>query len=392
VSELIQLDSLPVETLAEMANEAAAACEASGRKTVEHAATCGRALLAIKAQLRHGEWGQWLAENFSQSHKRATQYMEIANLNARSNLESAETIQGALRMIADTPEKQTKRAERDARKLQAPPKSLAPATPALPVSSGVIRHEDPPNPQTQPAKPAWLVDPDELDRCEEDDLPQLPKTNTHHTSANRRTPDARETDRVGIVPPDDPRTYHDGNWYEWSEPLNRMISVSEDDILAEADRIRQWRRGLTVVEPAKDTSPVVKPTKESASHKPGRVPTAEQLTTAVGDRVHDGDWQDLWRGKLEKAVEAWARYKQSLTGKAKVRSMESWEAALTRIENVARDRGVDAVCDMMQKAIANGWQGWEHETNGSRGGSRISTAVRSNRNWDEEIPEWKPTE
>jgi hypothetical protein len=119
----------------------------------------------------------------------------------------------------------------------------------------------------------------------------------------------------------------------------------------------------------------VKPTKESASHKPGRVPTAEQLTTAVGDRVHDGDWQDLWRGKLEKAVEAWARYKQSLTGKAKVRSMESWGAALTRIENVAHDRGVDAVCDMIQKAIANGWQGWEHETNdrNSRGaaGGRI---------------------
>jgi hypothetical protein len=55
--------------------------------------------------------------------------------------------------------------------------------------------------------------------------------------------------------------------------------------------------------------------------------------------------------------------------------MESWEAALTRIENVAHDRGVDAVCDMIQKAIANGWQGWEHETNdrNSRGaaGGRI---------------------
>ncbi len=225
------------------------------------------------------------------------------------------------------------------------------------------------------AKPEWLADPDELERPEETDLPPLPKTNTHHTAANRRTPDARETDRIGIVPPDDPRTYHDGNWYEWNEPLNRMISVSEDDILAEADRIRQWRRGLVVAEPVKDTTPVVEPTKDSVSSKPGKVPTAEQLTTAVGDRVHDGDWQDLWRGKLEKAVEAWARYKQSLTGKAKVRSMESWGAALTRIENVAHDRGVDAVCDMIQKAIANGWQGWEHETNdrNSRGaaGGRI---------------------
>ena len=218
--------------------------------------------------------------------------------------------------------------------------------------------------------------------------PQLPKTNTHHTSANRRTPDARETDRVGLVSPDDPRTVQDGHWYAWSEERNRLLPVSDEDILRRADEIR----GQMIVESAASTTPVVEHKTDSVSSKPGKVPTAQQLTTAVGDRVHDGDWQDLWRGKLEKAVEAWGRYKQSLTGKAKVRSMESWEAALTRIETVAHDRGVDAVCDMIQKAIANGWQGWEHETNGSRGGSRISTAVRSNRNWDEEIPEWKPTE
>jgi hypothetical protein len=360
-----------VETLAEMANEAAAACEASGRKTVEHAATSGRALLAAKAQVKHGEWLSWLADNFHWSQQRASQFMEIANYYARSNLESAETIQGALRMIAESPEKQAKKTQREAKKLETPPKSLAPATPAPPVSSGVIRYENPPNPQTQPQKPAWLADPDELDRPEETDLPSLPKTNTHHTAENRRTPDARETDRIGIVPPDDPRSYHDGHWYEWSEDRGRMVAVTDEEILRRADEIR----GQAIVEPAKDTSTVVEPTKEIVSSKPGKVPTAQQLTTAVGDRVHDGDWQDLWRGKLEKAVEAWARYKQSLTGKAKVRSMESWEAALTRIENVAHDCGVDAVCDMIQKAIANGWQGWEHETNdrNSRGaaGGRI---------------------
>jgi hypothetical protein len=356
MSDLIQLDSLPVETLAEMANEAAAACEASGRKTVEHAATCGRALLAIRPQIPHGEWMEWLAENFSQSRQRAQQFMEIANCYARSNLESAETIQGALRMIAESPEKQAKKAEREAKKLEAPPKPPAPA---------------PATPPAKPERPEWLADPDELDRPEEDDLPQLPKTNTQHTAANRRTPDARATDRAGLVSPDDPRGLQDGSWYVWSEHANRLLPVTDEDILRRADEIR----GLAVADPAVTTSPVVEPVKESVSGKPGKVPTAQQLTAAVGDRVHDGDWQDLWRGKLEKAVEAWARYKQSLTGRAKVRSMESWEAALTRIENVAHDRGVDAVCDMIQKAIANGWQGWEHETNDrkSRGaaGGRI---------------------
>jgi len=238
VSELIQLDNLPVETLAEMANEAAAACEASGRKTVEHAATSGRALLAAKAQVKHGEWLSWLADKFHWSQQRASQFMEIANYYARSNLESAETIQGALRMIAESPEKQAKKAEREAKKLETPPKSLAPATPAPPVSSGVIRYENPPNPQTQPAKPAWLADPDELDHPEETDLPQLPRTNTHHTTQNRRLPDAREMDRAGIVSPDDPRGLQDGCWYVWSEERNRLLPVTDDDILRRADQIR----------------------------------------------------------------------------------------------------------------------------------------------------------
>jgi len=390
VSELIQLDNLPVETLAEMANEAAAACEESGRKTVEHAIRCGRALLAAKAQVKHGEWLEWLADNFHQSRRVADRYMEIANWPRAANLEEATSIRDALRLIAESPEKQAKKAEREAKKLETPPKSLAPATPAPPVSSGVIRHENPPTPgpPARLERPAWLADPDEMGMPDVDAMPQLPRTNTHHTSANRRTPDARETDRVGLVSPDDPRTVQDGHWYEWSEDRNRLLPVSDEEILRRADEIR----GQMIVESAASTTPVVEHKTASVGSKPGKVPTAQQLTTAVGDRVHDGDWQDLWRGKLEKAVEAWGRYKQSLTGKAKVRSMESWEAALTRIETVAHDRGVDAVCDMIQKAIANGWQGWEHETNGSRGGSRISTAVRSNRNWDEEIPEWKPTE
>lgn len=396
MSEMIQLENLPVETLAEMANEAAAACEASGRKTVEHAATCGRALLAAKAQVKHGEWLDWLAENFSQSQQRASQYMEIANYYTGSNLETAETIKGALRMIADSPEKQAKRAEREAKKLEAPPKPPASApTPAAPATPAKLE------------RPAWLADPDELERPEEGDLPPLPRTNTHHTSANRRTPDARETDRSGLVSPDDPRELQDGAWYVWSEDRNRLLPVTDEDVMRRFDQIRRERapragqvmpvipwppKTTPVVEHAVTTTPVVDHKQDSVSSKPGKVPTVQQLTTAVGDRVHDGDWQDLWRGKLERAAESWARYKQSLTGKAKVRSMESWEAALTRIENVAHDRGVDAVCDMIEKAIANGWQGWEHEIGGSRGGSRISTAVRSNRNWDEEIPEWKPTE
>ena len=267
MSELIQLDNLPVETLAEMANEAAAACEASGRKTVEHAATCGRALLAIRPQIPHGEWLSWLAENFSQSQSRASQYMSIANYYARNNLEAAETIQGALRMIADTPERQAKKQEREAKKQERQPEKTE-ASPKPPA---------PPTP-APPAKPAWLADPDELDRPEETDLPPLPKTNIHHTSANRRTPDARETDRAGIVCPDDPRGLTDGGWYVWSEERNRLLPVTDEDVLRRFDQIRRERApkaGQVMLVPASPpiTSSVVEPTKEFVSSKPGKVPT-----------------------------------------------------------------------------------------------------------------------
>ncbi len=379
MSDLIQLDNLSLDALTELAKESFADCQDALRVYLDNERKLkrfGSILIACREKVPHGKWQQWVLETFA------------GHLSIRAvQLWIAE---------AQEPEKRQKRLDdqktRDQKtRTKAQSFALLPEQPpAPPVSSGVIRNENPPTPAppTRLERPAWLADPDEMGMPDVDAMPQLPKTNTHHTAANRRTPDARETDRVGLVSPDDPRTVQDGHWYAWSEERNRLLPVSDEDILRRADEIR----GQMIVEHAVTTTPVVEPTKDSVSSKPGKVPTAQQLTTAVGDRVHDGDWQDLWRGKLEKAVEAWARYKQSLTGKAKVRSMESWEAALTRIENVAHDRGVDAVCDMIQKAIANGWQGWEHETNGSRSGSRISTAVRSNRNWDEEIPEWKPTE
>ena len=246
MSEMIQLDNLPVEALAEMANEAAAACEASGRKTVEHAATCGRALLAIRPQIPHGEWLSWLAENFSQSQSRASQYMSIANYYARNNLEAAETIQGALRMIADSPEKQAKKQEREAKKqerqpekTEAPPKPLAPATPAPSTALELTRQRLAVAQRMADAqKPEWLADPDERDRLEEDDLPPLPRTNTHHTASNRRTPDARETDRVGLVSPDDPRELQDGRLYRWSESANRLFLVTPEELWAAAMELR----------------------------------------------------------------------------------------------------------------------------------------------------------
>ena len=240
VSELIQLDNLPVETLAEMANEAAAACEESGRKTVEHAATSGRALLAIRQQIPHGQWESWVEVNFKHGMRRAQQFMDIAKAHRGALLEDATSLRHALRLIAESPEKQAKRAEREAKKLETPPTSLAPATPTPPVSVGTIRNENPPAPAppARPERPAWLADPDEMGMPDVDAMPQLPKTNTHHTSANRRTPDARDTDRVALVCPDDPRDLQDGRLYVWSESANRLFLATPEELWAAAMELR----------------------------------------------------------------------------------------------------------------------------------------------------------
>lgn len=214
------------------------------------------------------------------------------------------------------------------------------------------------------SKPAWLADPDEIDhwkglvmaltdhRPEEDDLPQLPKTDTHHTTQNRRTPDARETDRIALVSPDDPRELQDGRLYRWSESANRLFLATPEELWAAAMELRPDEiRGQAIVEPAVTTTPVVEHKTASASSKRFTPPTADEVA-AYSDEINAGvDGQQF--------VDFYAS-KGWMIGKNK---MKDWKAAVRT---------------------------WKRSE--SQRGSKISTAVRSNRNWDEEIPEWKPTE
>ena len=101
VQPMTELSTLSLPTLAEMANEAAAACEQSARRTVQQAATCGRALLAAKEQIPHGEWMGWVRANFDYDHGQATRYMQVANYAQAHNLDDATSVGSVLRLIAD---------------------------------------------------------------------------------------------------------------------------------------------------------------------------------------------------------------------------------------------------------------------------------------------------
>jgi hypothetical protein len=104
MTNVIKFEELEVEVLTGIANESAELVEASARKAVEHAERCGRALIAIKEKLQHGEWSGWLGQNFEYSQEQARRYMTIASNSTRVwNLKDATSIREALRIIADHP-------------------------------------------------------------------------------------------------------------------------------------------------------------------------------------------------------------------------------------------------------------------------------------------------
>jgi hypothetical protein len=105
MANVIKFEALEVEVLIGIANESAELVESSARKTVEHAERCGRALLAAKDKVPHGEWSSWLGQNFDYSQEHARRYMTIASNSTRVlNLKDATSIREALRMIADDPD------------------------------------------------------------------------------------------------------------------------------------------------------------------------------------------------------------------------------------------------------------------------------------------------
>jgi len=104
VNEII-VAALPLETLALMANEAAGECEKAMTKAIEHAVTSGRALLAAKSQVPHGQWGKWIGINFDRDQRTATRYMNVAIAAENdSRVLSAASIREAMRLIAQDSE------------------------------------------------------------------------------------------------------------------------------------------------------------------------------------------------------------------------------------------------------------------------------------------------
>jgi hypothetical protein len=126
-----------------------------------------------------------------------------------------------------------------------------------------------------------------------------------------------------------------------------------------------------------DPQPVIHDMTEKPAAKPKKHPTADQLMDATRD------YPVKWTSQLITQVHAWAEYKQSLAGNAKVRSLTSWAAMLARIDNVQKMRGPGTVCEMINKAIANGWQGWEHDSSSNGKPTVASTRIDSGEDYSD---------
>jgi hypothetical protein len=97
--------SLPLETLAEMANAAAELAERDMVSALQRAHDCGRYLVAAKAQIPHGQWMQWVRVNFDRELRTASRYMQIAEaFPTRGMLDGVVSVRHAMRLIAQDSE------------------------------------------------------------------------------------------------------------------------------------------------------------------------------------------------------------------------------------------------------------------------------------------------
>jgi hypothetical protein len=172
----IDLNTLSVETLAEMANLKAEMVEQNAQKTVSDAIDCGRYLTAIKQQIEHGKWAAWLGVNWNYSQSLASKYMSISNSERVPNLKDANSIREALRMIGnEKEEKQTaERADRIPDRVQVvesasevgqpivqaddDPPPNPPTNKKVSAGSKKVREED--KPQTQSVTPVIVCEPE----------------------------------------------------------------------------------------------------------------------------------------------------------------------------------------------------------------------------------------
>jgi hypothetical protein len=215
---------------------------------------------------------------------------------------------------------------------------------------------------------------DDSDDLSPEAPPPLPKTNTLHTPATQQ--------RIDRGPePAPPQPVEDAYGMPLLEVVigNHTTQEVVDALIVGLQGSQAKRVAAILREAAEklDPQPVIHDMTEKPAAKAKKHPTADQLMEVAAA------YAGKWSGQLMTQVCKWAEYKQSLAGNAKVRSLASWDAMLTRIDNVQKMRGPGTVCEMINKAIANGWQGWEHDSSSNGKPTVASTRIDSGEDYSD---------
>jgi len=99
--------AVKLNDLADQINDHYREAESAARSTIKHVVAGGRLLMEVKARVGHGQFGQWLADNFRGSASTARAYMRVARnwpeLESKLQTTGDLTIESALRLLS-TPE------------------------------------------------------------------------------------------------------------------------------------------------------------------------------------------------------------------------------------------------------------------------------------------------
>ena len=325
-------------------------------------AECGRYLIALEEVSPHGTFIPRLERCFTKGQATAYRYMKISrNLSRVINLRDAPSLRQALRLIAEHEEAAgTKRTRK--------PADLPAVTPTLPEVEVIDTR--PPKPAAQPQSAREMFDDD-------DDLPPeepspLPRTNTKHTPATAQKIDRGPEPSPAVHVSADPvRDLID------STPFPLLINKIREALAdcEESHRIRvagMFQQLVNELNPPAET----------------KAPTLPQMRAIIDERAKlpPADDRHL-RPAVATAASEWAAHKISMPKAKRYQSRTSWEACLSRMATLTFDRGADVVCEMIQRAIASGYQGWEFDLNNGRNNGRPAsrTAVRTGRNFEAEM-------
>lgn len=316
-NELVKFENLSIEARTEVIKESMESTLWAFEKTEKEVAFLRARLYEQKQAVGHGNWQKWVFETFGDDNGATLRKLQRFMREPKTTL---------LSFLPETTESE-------------PLSNAEQLAPRSERKTGQVE-------VSQVGQTA--------DQSDDDPTP-APPTNRKTSSGSRKVSEADKPKtqpvQAELLPEEDPEP--SDPIQEWIEThtLSDLVTLvvaktcNSDDTAARKKAAKQLRKLADELDPP-DESP-----------KPEKVPTIGQLIRAIPDDV----------GALREVIEKWARHKQSLQGKARVRSMESWQTMIEQMLKACDRHGVTEVSESIRASMANGYTGWDIQLKSSNG-------------------------